>query len=88
MKKNSFIKLSILPLISLLSIVSCNQGNGSSENVISVWSTYSTHKVIKQTYRNDSFINLGEKVQIQMMKDEYESGQIIVTSNQKKFIDI
>ena len=88
MKKKRIAKLSILPLISLLSIISCNQSTDTGENVLSIWSTYSTHKVIKQTYRNDSFINLGEKVKIQMMKDEYESSQIIITSKQKKYIDI
>ena len=74
--------------MSLLTLVSCNKQSGNEENVISVWTSYSTQKVVKQTYRNDSFINNGEKLKIQMMKDEYESSQIIITSKQKKYFDI
>ena len=88
MNRFKILKYSILPLVSLLTLVSCNKQSGNEENVISVWTSYSTQKVVKQTYRNDSFINNGEKLKIQMMKDEYESSQIIITSKQKKYFDI
>ena len=72
-------------LVAFLS--SCSNKNDGPLS-FSVWTAYSTNKVIQQTYRNDSFINTGETVKIQMMKDEYESSQLIITSNKKAYFDL
>ncbi len=48
----------------------------------SVWSAYNTVKVIQQTSRNDTYTKLDPKLNAQMMRNEYEGAQLIVTAAQ------
>ncbi len=48
----------------------------------SVWSTYNTTKVIRQTSRNISYEKLPAQLSAQMMLGEYEGAQLIVTPEQ------
>lgn len=77
--------LLLASLISLTTLASCG-GSGSGE--YDVWTTYSTAKVTQQASRNERFVNNGQKVKIQMMRDEYESSQLIITSDSKQYFDL
>ena len=80
-------KLLILTtLCSISSLTGCQKGQQSFD--YDLWSTYSTVKVIKQNYKDYSSINLGESLKIQMMRDEYESTQLIITSKGRQSFDI
>lgn len=74
--------------LALLTTLFAGCSNNQVEEGYKVWTAYSTNKVIQQTYRNDDFINAGETLKIQMMKDEYESSQLIITSKKKAYFDL
>ena len=78
--------LLLTTLCSLSSLTGCQKGQKSF--AFDLWSTYSTAKITKQTGKDYSSINLGESLKIQMMRDEYESTQLIVTSKGKQSFDI
>lgn len=44
-----------------------------------VWSTYNTTKVIRQTYKNDTYDKQGSSLCVEMIKGEYEAAQLVVT---------
>ncbi len=46
-----------------------------------VWSTYNTQKVIQQTGRNDTYKKMEPKLTAQMMGNEYEGAQLIITAD-------
>ena len=48
----------------------------------SVWSTYNTTKVIRQTSRNESYQKQDARLSAQMMQNEYEGAQLIVTAGE------
>ncbi len=45
-----------------------------------IWSTYATAKVIRGANKNDSYVHNEAKVDIQMMKNETEGAQLVVTA--------
>ncbi len=53
-----------------------------SQNNWNIWSTYNTTKVIQQANRNDSYERLPPELSVQMMKNEYEGAQLIITAEQ------
>ena len=81
-------KLLTLSLLATLILAGCTNNNGNVPFSFHVWTAYSTNKVIQQTYRNDSFINTGGTLKIKMMRDEYESSQLIITANKKAYFDL
>ncbi len=48
-----------------------------------IWSTYNSTKVIQQVSRNDSYQQLEPKLTAQMMKNEYEGAQLIITADKE-----
>ena len=81
----------LLSLSCLLGVISSCGGNGGEQNessVFSTWTTYSTSKIIQQTYNNNNHINTGDAVKIKMMRDEYESSQLIITSEGRQSFDL
>ena len=74
--------LSFIAFGLLGTLTGCQKGSGPNSPDFAVWTTYSTAKVIEQTYKNDIFINNGASIDIKMMKDEYESSQLIITSKE------
>ena len=83
MKKINFGAL-LLSLTSLASLSGCSSSNGDVE----LWTSYSTAKIIQQTTRNDEMVNTGSTLKIQMMREEYESTQLIITSENKQYFDL
>lgn len=84
---NKFLKGSLFLSISALaalSSASCDTGSGKFD----VWTSYSTSKIIQQSNRNNELVNNGETLQIKMMRDEYESTQLIITSKKKQYFDL
>ena len=75
-------------LVLLLSLGFISGCSNNKQANLKIWTAYSTNKVIQQTYRNDDFVNTGDTIKIQMMKDEYESSQLIITSNKKAYFDL
>lgn len=63
-----------------ISLVGCGKET-TKEVKQSVWSTYNTVKVIQQTDRNDSYEQLEAELSIEMMQNEYEGAQLIVTAD-------
>ncbi len=51
------------------------------EKEVSVWSTYNTAKVIRQTTKNEQYTQLPAEISVQMMRGEYEGAQLVLTSN-------
>lgn len=47
-----------------------------------VWSTYNTTKVIRQTSRNETYQKQDAQLSVQMMQNEYEGAQLIVTAGE------
>ena len=78
----------LISTLLLAGFISSCSSNNTGKFDYKVWTDYSTNKVIQQTYRNDDFLNKGDKVVIKMMKDEYESSQLIITSNKKAYFDL
>lgn len=86
-------KLRILKSISLSalilpSIVGCSNNSSDESCYYTLSTAYSTQKVIQQTNKNDRLDYTDHTVKIQMMRDEYESGQLIITSNKKQTFDL
>lgn len=83
--KNRFLALALcLGSFCLTACKEAEKGPSSFE----VWSTYSTQKVIHGATRNEDFTHLGEGVKIQMMRDEQESGQLILTPEERAVFDL
>lgn len=84
MKANKVLLL--LGACSILgSLVGCSK---DSKKDLEVWTTYSTSKVIQQATRNQDFFNTGDVLKIKMMREEYESSQIIITSKKRQSFDL
>ena len=82
---NKFNKCALF--LSLTTLASCLGCSGGS-NKVDLWTTYSTAKIIQQTERNSEFVNNGSTLKIQMMREEYESTQLIITSKRKQYFDL
>ena len=57
--------------------------NGNSEEALAVnriWSTYNTAKVIRDSDKNELYTQGEARISIQMMKNEKEGGQLVVTA--------
>ncbi len=80
-----FNKISRFILTSLLasSLLACSNPEPKPIVDDKVWTTYPTMKVIKEVRRNEEFIDNGSTAKIQMMRDEYESTQVILTSGKR-----
>lgn len=63
-----------------ISLAGCGKKT-TKETKQSVWSTYNTVKVIQQTDRNDTYEKLSAELSIEMMQNEYEGAQLIVTAD-------
>ena len=85
MKKTILNRLLLLSLTGAGVLASCGNSNGSSK--YDVWTSYSTAKVIRQATRNQDFVNTGEILDIKMMREEYESTQLIITSEGRQSFD-
>lgn len=78
--------LAVIMAASAFFMAGCNGGQSSSsddptEKEVSVWSTYNTAKVIRQTTKNEKYQQLPAEISVQMMRGEYEGAQLVVTSN-------
>lgn len=82
-----FLSLSIVGLLAAGAVTPVVNG-GVASTSFTTWTAYSTNKVIQQATRNDSFINTGDTVKIKMMRDEYESSQLIITSEERQSFDL
>lgn len=82
-----FVSLSIAGLLTAGTILPTVNG-GAASTSFTTWTAYSTNKVIQQATRNESFINTGDTVKIKMMREEYESSQLIITSEGKQSFDL
>ncbi len=83
-KRITKIVAAVLTGVMLLSLLGCAQEAAPQEAPkaeLSVWSTYNTTKVIQQTGRNGSYQKMDAKLSVQMMKNEYEGAQLIVTAD-------
>lgn len=74
--------------LSLTCLIASCAPSGNTSKEFKTWTAYSTNKVIQQATRNEDFINTGDKVQIKMMRDEYESSQLIITSEGRQSFDL
>ena len=77
-------------VLSSLVLLGCNNNKSEPPAQLDaqVWTTYSTVKVTKGASRNNTFPNLGTSLNVSMMREEYESGQIQITSNFREKISI
>ena len=90
MKKSlafGFVSLSIAGLLTAGCILPAVNG-GAASTSFTTWTAYSTNKVIQQATRNESFVNTGDTIKIKMMRDEYESSQLIITSEGRQSFDL
>ncbi len=69
----------VLSCVILLGLAGCGKKD-AAKLTPGVWSTYNTQKVIQQTSRNDMYQKLDPQLSVQMMQDEYEGAQLIVTA--------
>ncbi len=84
MKKQTFrIIAAVLVSVMLLGLLGCAEEPAPPEAGTSVWSTYNTVKVIQQTSRNDTYQKQDAQLSVQMMRDEYEGAQLIVTADKE-----
>lgn len=73
--------------VMLLSAVGCGSKEGDNKKIekqavkYGVWSTYNTTKVVQQITKNDTYKQLPAELSIEMMQDEYEGAQLIITSD-------
>ncbi len=81
MKKQvkSFVAAVLVGILAL-SLFGCGQETSTVPGKTEVWSTYNTDKVIQQTGRNDSYHKMDAKLNVQMMRNEYEGAQLIITA--------
>ncbi len=71
--------IAVFVAVTLCLCVLCGCVPTQEEPTYEVWSTYNTTKVIQQTYKNDSYTKLDAAINIEMMRGEYEGGQLLVT---------
>lgn len=77
MKKTVSCILSAAALFSLC-LTGCNRENPETAE-FEIWSTYATAKVGQSALNNGNFVKEGAKFDVQMMKNETEGGQIVIT---------
>ncbi len=65
---------------ALFTLTGC--GKNAQPAKCSVWSTYNTTKVIQQTSRNDAYEQKDASLSLQMMQNEYEGAQLIITAEE------
>ena len=78
MKKTVSCILSAAALFSLC-LTGCNRENPETAE-FEIWSTYATAKVGQSALNNGNFVKEDAKFDVQMMKNETEGGQIIITA--------
>ncbi|MDD6995411.1 MAG: DUF4091 domain-containing protein [Candidatus Borkfalkiaceae bacterium] len=71
--------LAALTVTAPLSACSEN-GNDEKNETAEVWGTYSTAKIGQDSSNNEKFVKNEARLDVQMMKNESEGGQIIVTA--------
>ena len=59
---------------------SCGGNDTKNEEKTEVWGTYSTAKVGQSSENNGNFVKTAARFDVQMMKNETEGGQIIITA--------
>lgn len=59
---------------------SCGGNDPKNEEKTEVWGTYSTAKVGQSSENNGNFVKTAARFDVQMMKNETEGGQIIITA--------
>ncbi len=67
--------------VSLIGLLGCS-ANTQPPAGWNVWSTYNTTKVIQQTGRNDTYQKMDAQLSAQMMRNEYEGAQLIITAKE------
>lgn len=72
-----FLFVSAFAIIFALPTTACSKGNSSSHEV---WGTFATAKVGQSAAENDNFTKTAAAFDVQMMKNETEGGQIIITA--------
>lgn len=77
MKKKLF-ALTLALLLAVGVLCSCVPDKGKGD--YSVWSTYNTVKVIRQSSTNDKYVKQDARLNYEMMKNETEGAQLIVTA--------
>ncbi len=76
-----------LGLIFAFSAVSCTaKNNETKEGAFNVWTTSSTEKILQQQDYNERYDNV--KLDISAFKNEREAGQIIISANKDKKLDV
>lgn len=77
----------LLGLIFAFSAVSCkDKNNEDKEGAFNVWTTSSTEKILQQQDYNERYDNV--KLDISAFKNEREAGQIIISANKDKKLDV
>ena len=71
--------LAALTVTAPLSACSEN-GNDEKNETAEVWGTYSTAKIGQDSSNNEKFVKNEARLDVQLMKNESEGGQIIVTA--------
>ncbi len=77
--KNKTFAVFVALMLCVCVLCSCVPEQVEEESSYEVWSTYNTTKVIQQAYKNESYTKLDAQISIEMMRGEYEGGQLIVT---------
>ncbi len=73
----------ILSMALCTSVLSgCNGSNQIVKTGYEVWGTYNTRKIIQNPADNSVYDKLPAKLSIQMMKDETEGAQLVITANE------
>ena len=73
--------LAVLMAVALCATLLCACAPKDNTAPYEVWTTYNTTKVIKQTYKNDTYVRQQPSLSVEMMKGEYEATQLVVTFN-------
>ncbi len=74
----------LLAALLTLGLGACGQeAETPAAGTTEVWSTYNTVKVIQQTGRNESYEKMDAQLKVQMMGNEYEGAQLIITAGKE-----
>lgn len=81
MKKRVCLLMTLLLCVSALGSGCGKKTENAEKNEFSVWSTYNTKKVLQQAEQNETYEKLPAEISVQMMQDEKEGAQLIITAD-------
>jgi len=79
----------VLGCVMTLSAAACSDGGDDSSSTVDpveavkVWGAYSTAKITRNVKQSVPYEELGASVNIEMMKNETEGGQLVITATKK-----